>query len=105
MRYQAFDSHLVCKMEQSNKNVVLVFPISIVEIDMYITQSNEKARWEQLHENEIKIKRKLHEWSHEIKPREADRWRENVQDLSKIGIMVVSKSKLPIKIQSKNLPA
>ena len=104
MSYQAFDSHGVCKTEQSSRKVV--FQISIVEIDMYNrAQSSEKARWERLHENEIKIKRKLHGWLHEIKPREVDRWRENMQSLSKIMIMIVSKSKLPIKMQSKNLPA
>ena len=56
MRYQAFDSHGICKMEQSSREVV--FSIFMVEIDMYSTQSSEKARWERLQENEIKIKRK-----------------------------------------------
>ena len=59
-----------------------------------------KARWERLHE--IKINRELHRWLHEIKKRkELDRWGEDLQSLNTVGIMTVSKSKLPVKIKSK----
>lgn len=56
--------------------------------------NGEKARWEELHENEIKIKRELHRWLRDKAKREVDTWEEEVQSLSKMGIMMISKSKL-----------